>query len=398
MRTRNRIAAVLLAGTMCLSAMPTYALADTPEESVDTTEDSGKIVNDSLYATTDTADGAWVRKGGESRYDTMEQVVKATFERSYYAILATGDTYADALLANGLAGTIKCPVILTARNQLSPQAESEIERLGVTNIYIVGNTNAISADVESDLVMRDYQVKRLAGGSDQETSIKVLEECRKAGSPSESVIIAAGNNFTDALSISPWAYASGSPILFTDASGMLSDAQVDALRRDGKFKHALVIGGTSAVSNAVANQLGTNIEGWRIGGTDRYDTSAKVADWCVTHGGLTYDFPVLTTATNFPDALCGAALAAKNKSVLVVADKYTDKTIERLQKNASLIQGGYVVGGRNAMPISNPLVNPQAEADAEAVRGAIAVATTGGVTTEDGQTADGSSEEVESFR
>ena len=398
MRTRNRIAAVLLAGTLCLTAMPTSALADASEGIAGAAEDSGKVVNDFQYATFDAADGSWLRRGGENRYDTMEQVVQTTFERSNYAILATGDAFADALLANGLAGTIKCPVLLTARNTLSNQAKTELERLGVTNIYIVGNTNAVSAGVESDLVMQGYQVTRLAGGSDQETSIRVLEECRRAGTPSENVIIATSKNFPDALSIGPWAYHSGSPILFTDASGMLSDAQVAALKGDGKFKHALVIGGATAVSDAVANQLGDGIEGWRIGGATRYDTSAKVADWCVTHGGLTYNTPVLTTANNYPDALCGAALAAKNRSVLVVADKYTDETIERLQKNAGSIHGGFILGGKNVMPIDNPLVDPQAHSEASEVRAGIEAASIGGVTSESGKAVAGSSEEVESFR
>ena len=398
MRTRNQIAAVLLAGTLCLTAMPTYALADATESTTDAAKTSGKVVSTSQYATFDVNDGSWLRKGGENRYETMQQVVQTTFEKSNYAIIATGDSFADALLANGLAGTLKCPVLLTARNSLSKEAKSELERLDVTNIYIVGNTNAVSAAVETDLVMQAYQVTRLAGGSDQETSIRVLEECRKAGTPSESVIIATGKNFPDALSIGPWAYASGSPILFTDASGMLSDAQVAALKGDGKFKHALVIGGATAVSDAVAKQLGDGIEGWRIGGATRYDTSAKVADWCVTHGGLTYSNPVLTTGTNFPDALCGAALAAKNKSVLVVADKYTDETIERLQKNAGLIHGGFILGGKNAMPIDNPLVDPKANEEANEVRTGIETAPVGGVTSESGETATGSSEEVESFR
>jgi hypothetical protein len=113
--------------------MPTSALADATEGIAGAAEDSGKVVNDFQYATFDAADGSWLRRGGENRYDTMEQVVQTTFERSNYAILATGDAFADALLANGLAGTIKCPVLLTARNTLSNQAKTELERL-LTNL------------------------------------------------------------------------------------------------------------------------------------------------------------------------------------------------------------------------------------------------------------------------
>jgi putative cell wall-binding protein len=398
MRRRNRIAAVLLAGTLCLSAMPTYAIADDTQESTVNEAFAGKVNNSYQYATFDINDGSWLRRGGNNRYDTMEAVVQATFEQSDYAVLVTGEYYADALLANGLAGTIKCPVILTTPGSLSPQAERELTRLAVKSIYIIGNTNAVSTAIEADLVAHQYNVMRIAGGSEQETSAMVLEACRKAGSPSENVIIATSKNFPDALSIGPWAYATGSPILFTDAAGMLTDAQVAALKNDSKIKHALVIGGDSAVSDAVANQLTSNIEGWRIGGKDRYDTSAKVADWCVTHGGLTYANPVLTTATNFPDALCGAALAAKSKSVLLVADRLSDVTIERLRKNASSNHGGYILGGEKVIAFDNPLVDPKAEEDAGAVREGLELAAKGGQATEDGQAIAGSSEEVESFR
>ena len=125
MRTRTKIAAILLAGTMCFSAIPTHAFAS------DSAPEQQKIANTYQYATYDVFDGSWLRLGGSNRYQTMQQVVDKTFERSDYAIIATGETFADALCANGLAGTLKCPVLLSKGDKLSTEANYELERLGV---------------------------------------------------------------------------------------------------------------------------------------------------------------------------------------------------------------------------------------------------------------------------
>jgi hypothetical protein len=92
-----------------------------------------------------------------------------------------------------------------------------------------------------------------------------------------------------------------------------------------------VVGGTAAVSDSVFSVLGTysgNYKDYynkvyipvRIAGADRYDTSAKVADWEINYAfdnrdklwglaGFSMDEVFVATGENFPDALAGGQLA-----------------------------------------------------------------------------------------
>ena len=72
----------------------------------------------------------------------------------------------------------------------------------------------------------------------------------------------------------------------------------------------------------------------------------------------------ITTGQNWPDALSGAALCGKNKSVLLLADAKTSKSDYKLapafcKANASKMSNAYVFGGTSAVQakVWNALVN-----------------------------------------
>jgi hypothetical protein len=61
---------------------------------------------------------------------------------------------------------------------------------------------------------------------------------------------------------------------------------------------------------------------------------------------------VLATGKDFPDALAGAALGGAGKSPLLLAASSNDPTLALERANASRIQGGFLLGGENAVPSS----------------------------------------------
>jgi putative cell wall-binding protein len=322
----------------------------------------------------------WTRIKGDTRYDTMKKIIEAAYitgtdgggnrwVNAAEAVIASGDNFPDALAANGLAGTLNqgagAPVILTKKGALSSQAKTILEKMQVQHVYIMGGTAAVSQDVEDAISNMKIAVTRVAGADRQETSMKAFNLIsgnwyKNYGT--HSVIIATGASYADALSIAPFAYQTGTPIVLTKADGTLTQAQIDAIKDNEEIWNIIVVGGEKAVSASVFGTVGTfndknqkyqfNYTGVRIDGADRYETSANIADWevnyskraynriyggkdlgSVNYGGgyfttsndasgingtlpdnlgdcyFDWDFTFVATGENFPDALAGAQLA-----------------------------------------------------------------------------------------
>ena len=299
-----------------------------------------------------TGSGApWLRLSGANRYDTMSLVVEQGFSNSSWAVVATGANYPDALAASALAGTRSCPVVLTDSGSLSAQAASQIKRLHVGNAYLMGGAGAASEAVEAGLRRLGVNVTRVQGPDRQATSLQAYKTTRANASSSNTVIVATGSGFADALSIGPWAYATSSPVLLTKSDGTLSAEAADAVKADAGISRVVIVGGANVVSDAVRSQLGSNYTYVRLEGPNRYATSRAIAEWELGQG-TGWSHPVLATGKDFPDALAGAALGGAGKSPLLLAASSNDPTLALERANASRIQGGFLLGGENAVPSS----------------------------------------------
>lgn len=118
--------------------------------------------------------------------------------------------------------------------------------------------------------------------------------------------LANGTNFPDALSGAAAAGAADAPVLLTDSASLPSAIASELSRL--KPKKIVVLGGPSAVSNAVLNAAKSYTSGsvTRVSGQNRYETSAATSRAAFDPG---VDVAYLTNGTTFPDALSGAAAA-----------------------------------------------------------------------------------------
>jgi putative cell wall-binding protein len=303
------------------------------------------------------------RIAGTDRYGTMKKIVEKSYNvtgdkwwNAPVAVIASGENFPDALAANGLAGALNngegAPVILTKKGSLSSEAKTLLKNLQVQTVYIMGGTAAVSEATEN--AIRDMHIAtiRVAGADRQATSVQAFNLIdgnwyKQHGT--HSVIIATGANYADALSIAPFAYATGTPIILTKADGTLTDEAVKAIKANDEIYQIIVVGGTAAVSDSVFSALGTYTGSYkdyydkvyipvRIAGADRYATSANIADWEVNYAletlpytkdfvwaDFSYAWTFVATGENFPDALAGGQLAGGK---WYVKDAYTntDKT------------------------------------------------------------------------
>jgi len=118
-------------------------------------------------------------------------------------------------------------------------------------------------------------VTRVAGSDRYATSAAVSDATFQPGVP--VAYVASGEEFADALAVGPVAGRAGAPILTVPADTVpVSVAEELDRLQPGRI---VVVGGTSAVSNAVEQELGTFTEGGvtRIAGADRYATAAAVS-------------------------------------------------------------------------------------------------------------------------
>lgn len=250
---------------------------------------------------------------GQSRYETAVEIAKRAFTgKRNNAVLGRGEVPVDALAGSVLAYKFDAPILLTRTNSIPASVKTYLQDSmypGAT-VYLLGGTNAISMDVENELIKMGYETKRVAGKTRTETSLEIA----KIVGGSSSVFLARGDEkSSDALSISPYAASKQIPIIIHHGE-KLSKATTDYLKTSGKTAVNL-IGGSNVLSTDVENTLeGAGYATERIYGTSRVDTSIAINKKFVMPG----ETLVIGNAYDFVDALAGSVLAAKNNSSILL--------------------------------------------------------------------------------
>ncbi len=258
---------------------------------------------------------------GANRYLTAVQASKQAFpEGSDAVVIASGQGWADALTGAAFAGAVSAPVLLTEPDALPGAIAGEIERLGASAAYIIGGEAVVSAEVERTLGELVGSVERLAGSDRYQTSIVVAREvAEKAPAPVETAIIATGGSFADALAASPLSTARIVPVVLAGPDG-LADNVLGTLDEIG-ITDIIIVGGDAAVSSAIQESLeaafGSDMV-TRVAGSNRYATSAAVAEYAAQSGGLGWDNVSVATGENFPDALSGGVAQGHLGAVLLL--------------------------------------------------------------------------------
>jgi len=255
------------------------------------------------------------RLWGSDRYETSYATSRSTFATATTVVVASGAAFPDALAASGLAGMVDAPVLLTKPTTIPAGLVREIVRLGAQKVYVVGGTSAVSADVFTQLQATGSvtEAVRLSGRDRYETAKKVAEEIWVlSGRPldMDNAFVVRGDDFADALAVSPLAYNEGIPVLLT-RSGVLS-GYTSSFLSTYKIQDVWVAGGEAAVSDEVFQDLAGIVQDdvVRWAGSDRYATAATVAEQGAANGFVPgWQSVGLATGVSFPDALSGGASA-----------------------------------------------------------------------------------------
>jgi fibronectin-binding autotransporter adhesin len=150
-------------------------------------------------------------------------------------------------------------------------------------------------------------VTRLAGDDRIATAIAASKDSFPTTGSAASAVLARADAFPDALAGTPLAVAKHGPLLLTPSTTLDARTKAEIQRAVPTGGTVYLLGGTTAVSDAVKTALtGAGYTVVRYGGADRYATAVMIADQ-----GLGNPANVLeASGQNFPDALAGGAAAA----------------------------------------------------------------------------------------
>ena len=199
------------------------------EKSVDKTKDSLSQYNVRTIA-------------GANRYETSakiaQEVIKLTGTKK--AVIASGETFADALTVAPLANKNNMPILLVQPNNI-PKATQEVLKQ-IEEVIIVGGEKTISKEVENKLP----NPTRIAGANRYETAKKIYEYGFKDRT---EVNIANGTTAADSLVIG----SIDCPILLAEANE-IPEATKQAFE-EAKFEKVNVFGGENSISESVVKEL-----------------------------------------------------------------------------------------------------------------------------------------------
>ncbi len=274
------------------------------------------------------------RLAGNTAFGTMKKIVDEGWDTTDWAIVATSNSYHDALSASGLAGLLNCPILLTGKDELNNTTKNILTSKKVKNVIVVGGTAAVSDNVKNQIKKLGVSVERVAGNTAIGTANKIYEYGKKVnGGWGKDAIVATSSSFQDALSIAPYAYAKKVPIFLASGKpGTLTDTTAKNIKNNG-FTRTIITGGTQAVAESVESQVKTKTVK-RLGGGTAYGTSKKIADFCISEG-MSAKHMGVATASSYYDALCAGPFIGKQNSVLVVSDSGTFKN-SNIKKSQSL--------------------------------------------------------------
>jgi len=197
---------------------------------------------------------------------------------------------------------------------------------------------AITSKVATQISQSVSTSHRLSGIDRYATAVAISQ---KGWSTSDTIILASGENYADALTSGPLAKKYNAPILLTSKTSISSETMVEIGRLH--VKNIIIIGSEGAISSSVVTQL--NTAGFsittRIGGVNRYETSTLVAAKLDKPSAV-----VIVSGQDFPDALSVSSIASKLGYSIILSEKsgLSDSAKKYIATNG--IKKAYIVGGQ----------------------------------------------------
>ncbi|MDR1961080.1 MAG: cell wall-binding repeat-containing protein, partial [Gracilibacteraceae bacterium] len=237
---------------------------------------------------------------GADRVGTSVAIAKAGWVSANTVILVPGGM--DALSAAPLAGQEDAPILLALNSTIREDVLAEIARLGAGKAYVVGSLGRVVAD-QLKARFPQMEIIVLQGRNRVETAALIKERITNP----KGTFVVGYDAIADAVSAASYAAANGYVI------------QIAA--PDASFSGDASLGGYTLGGPALVRDVAGLP---RLYGSDRYATNYAVRDAL----SFAYENLYFANGVTLVDALTGSALAAKTKSVILLAPENDPESLD----------------------------------------------------------------------
>lgn len=203
-----------------------------------------------------------------------QQAANSTAPPTVY--VASAENFPDALVAGPAAGLADAPLYLVLRDAIPAATANDLARVHPGHIFVLGGPNAVSDAVVAQMqsLAPGVTITRIGGADRYETAAKV--SAASFMGPVDTVFIATGVNFPDALAAGAAAGHLGGPVLLVSTTQVPAATAAELTRLEPS--QIVVVGGVNAIPDSVVGQLdGFGAKIVRVAGADRYLTSVELS-------------------------------------------------------------------------------------------------------------------------
>lgn len=234
------------------------------------------------------------------------------------AILASGEHEMVPLIANGLAGALDAPILLTQNESVPDITAQELNRLNPQTVYVLNggtlDVDAITKEATSSVPSASVEV--LEGENVCSLSWSIFQYGEEKGLWGSDVALTYDGCLGDLVSLSPYLFSNKCPVLVKEASSEISEWMLDAAL---SAKEVLVVGGYKSFTEEALEPIAKSAgQVTRFVGEGPYDANEKIDNWISQHAKAER---LLVVSIWYPqDAVAVAAYASKNRGLIVLED------------------------------------------------------------------------------
>ncbi|MFY9283506.1 MAG: cell wall-binding repeat-containing protein, partial [Miniphocaeibacter sp.] len=306
--------------------------------------------------------GVAVKATAESNNLVAENSVKVNSEKTNLEVKTEEINIGDKKITGTSTGTsVKAYVYNTSTKKFTELNEAKVSNGKFEIEYKTGFVNDDQVYIKAmnskdkgvyTVIKTASSVERLYGSTRFITAVKIAKESYPT---TDAVIIANGYVSADALTAGPLANELNAPILLVEKDFVAQDV-VNYIKESGA-KKIYIAGGSASVSDKVVRNVkpSANTETERIYGSDRYETSLKIADKLVKN----HDYKKSVIFANGlkdkdADALAASTYATQSKQAIILTrEKATTDKVKTGLKSLG-ITSAEIVGG--SASVSNKAV------------------------------------------
>lgn len=233
-------------------------------------------------------------------------------------ILASGEHEMVPLIANGFAGALDAPILLTQNGSVPDITAQELTRLNPQTVYVLdGGT------VDMDVVRKEVKaalplaaINAIEGKDVRELSWAIYEYGEANAFWGAGIALTYDGCLGDLASLSPYLYSKKCPVLVKLGEEPVSLKMCEMASRK---EETLIIGGFKSFPDAgIAPIVGSSTAVHRFVGKDQYDANELINNWI--ERSVDADSFLVVSIWHPEDALAVGPFAAKNGSLVLLED------------------------------------------------------------------------------